>query len=81
MKIIIYPNPAQDFVNISIVEPTLEPDIIIIIDFSGRIVFKDLLEPGIKNIQIQNNLNTGVYILELRSGSLTLDAQKLMINW
>jgi alpha-galactosidase len=27
-----------------------------------------------------DNLNIGVYIVELRSGSLTLDAQKLMIN-
>jgi hypothetical protein len=80
MKIIIYPNPAQDVINISVEEPTLEPDIIRIIDHSGRIVFKDSLEPGIKNIQISNNLNTGVYIVELRSGSLTLDAQKLMIN-
>jgi uncharacterized repeat protein (TIGR02059 family) len=80
MKIIIYPNPAQDFFNISIEEPTLEPDLIRIIDYSGKIVFKDSLKPGIKNIQIQNNLNTGLYIVELRSGSLTLDAQKLMIN-
>jgi hypothetical protein len=78
-NVIIYPNPAQDFFNISIEEPTLEPDMIRIIDFSGRIVFGDSLEPGIRNVQIPTNLKTGVYIVELRSGSLTLDAQKLMI--
>ncbi|HEY5535409.1 MAG TPA: T9SS type A sorting domain-containing protein [Ignavibacteria bacterium] len=80
IKINIYPNPAQDFFNISIEDPILAPVIIRLIDFSGRIVFEDSFEPGIDNIQIPNNLVPGVYIVKLRSGSLTLDAQKLIIN-
>jgi len=79
-NIVIYPNPAQDFFNISIEETTLEPVIIRLIDFSGRIVFEDSFESGIKNIQIPNKFVPGVYIVELRSGSVTLDAQKLIIN-
>jgi uncharacterized repeat protein (TIGR02059 family) len=79
-NIIIYPNPAQDYFNISIEGPNLEPDKIRIIDFSGNIVFEDLLVPGIKNIQVPNNFSTGVYVVELRSGNLILDAQKLIIN-
>ncbi|MBE9510954.1 MAG: discoidin domain-containing protein, partial [Bacteroidetes bacterium] len=79
-NIIIYPNPAQKFFNISIEELTLEPNVIRLIDLFGKIVFEDSLEPGIKNIQIPNYLNTGIYIVELRSGSSILDAQKLMIN-
>jgi len=80
IKINIYPNPAQDFFNISIEDPTLEPVIIRIIDFSGRIVFEDSFEPGIDNIQIPNKFVPGVYIVKLRSGNVTLDAQKLIIN-
>jgi hypothetical protein len=80
INIVIYPNPAQDFFSISIEEPKLVPDKIRIIDFSGRLVFEDSLEPGFKNIQIPKYLNTGIYIVELRSGILILDAQKLIIN-
>src|SRR5450759_193666 len=79
-NIVIYPNPAQDFFNISIEDPILAPVIIRLIDFSGRIVFEDSFESGIKNIQIPNKFVPGVYIVELRSGSVTLDAQKLIIN-
>ncbi len=79
-NIIIYPNPAQDFFNISIEEPTLEPDVIRLIDLFGKIVFEDSLEPGIKNVQIPAYVKTGIYVVELRSGKLTLDAQKLIIN-
>ena len=79
-KIIIYPNPAQDFFNISVEEPTVEPDIIQIIDFSGRIIFEDSFEQEIKNVQIPANLSSGIYIVELKSGTITLYSQKLIVN-
>jgi hypothetical protein len=78
-KIIIYPNPAQNFFNISIEEPTMEPNSISIIDLSGKIVFEEPFNPGIKNVQIPDNLTSGIYIVELKSGTITLDAQKLVI--
>jgi hypothetical protein len=79
-SVIIYPNPAVDFFNISIEEPELDPDIIRLIDFSGKIVFEDSLDQGIKNVQIPKNLKTGIYIVELKLGVLTLYAQKLVLN-
>ena len=78
-KIIIYPNPAQDFFNISIKDPNLEPDIIRIIDLYGTIVFTVPIE-CVKNVQIPINLTTGNYIVTLESGSLVLYTQKLIIN-
>jgi len=76
---IIYPNPAKNFFNISVEEPGMEPDKVRIIDFSGKIVFEDSFKQGIKNIQIPYNLNSGVYFVEVRSGTITLYAQKLII--
>jgi hypothetical protein len=79
-NVVIYPNPAQDFFKISIKEPTMRPDKVRLIDSSGRIVFEGLLESEIINVQIPAFIKSGVYIVELRSGTLILDAQKLVIN-
>ncbi|MGD0754928.1 MAG: T9SS type A sorting domain-containing protein [Bacteroidales bacterium] len=81
MKIIIYPNPAKDFFNISIDAPNLQPVRVRLIDYSGKIVFEDsIFSPGLNNIQIPGNLSSGVYSVELRSGTTKLDDQKLIIN-
>jgi hypothetical protein len=79
-NVIIYPNPAWDFFNILIEEPLIIPNSIRIIDASGKIVLDDLFNPGVKKVQIPGSLYSGVYIVELRSGTITLDAQKLIIN-
>ena len=79
-KIFIYPNPAYDLFNISIEEPSIKPDSVRLIDFSGKIVFEDSIESSIKNIQIPNYVSSGIYIVELRSGLITLYAQKLLVN-
>jgi parallel beta-helix repeat protein len=79
-NVVIYPNPAQDYFKILIKEPTMQPDKVMLIDSSGRIVFEDLLESEIINVQIPTLIKSGIYIVELRSGTLILDAQKLVIN-
>jgi uncharacterized repeat protein (TIGR02059 family) len=79
-KITIYPNPAQSFFNISLEEPDIEPDTFRIIDSSGRIVFEDSFSKGIKNVQIPNDLSSGIYLIEIGSGTTILDVQKLIIN-
>lgn len=78
-KIIIYPNPAKDNVNILIEDPTLDVQIIKIIDLSGKIVFTDTIEQGIKYVQIPLILKTGNYIVTLETGSLKMYAQKLIV--
>ena len=80
MKTIIYPNPANNYFTVSIEEPTMEPDLILIINASGKVVFEEPFNTFIKKIQIPDNLNSGIYIVELRSGSIILDTRKLIIN-
>jgi hypothetical protein len=82
-KIKIYPNPAYDFINISIKDSTLSPLmplIIKIIDLSGKIILIKSLEQGIKNVQIPKYLGTKVYIITMESGDLIRQSQKLIIN-
>jgi len=76
----IYPNPAHDFFNISIEDSTLTPQIIKVIDLSGKIVFTDSIEQSFKNVPIPENLKTSLYIITLESGNNILYAQKLIIN-
>jgi uncharacterized repeat protein (TIGR02059 family) len=81
IKLIIYPNPAKDFFYVSIAEPSMQPIKVRIIDSSGKIVFEvSMLSPGVKNIQIPDNLYSGIYVVEAISGSIKLDAQKLIIR-
>ncbi len=79
-KVILYPNPASDFLNISIEESTLQPDLIRIIDFSGKIVCEKAIKPAIKNVQFPLSLKSGVYYVDLSQGHLTLFAQKLIVK-
>jgi uncharacterized repeat protein (TIGR02059 family) len=79
-KVIVYPNPASNFLNISIEEPTLQPDLIRIIDFSGKIVYEKAINPAIKNVQVPLSLKSGVYSVDLSHNHLTLFAQKLIVK-
>jgi hypothetical protein len=58
----------------------MEPDKVRIIDFPGKIILENKLNPGIKNVQIPINLKSGVYIVDLGTGNLILFSQKLIIN-
>jgi Secretion system C-terminal sorting domain/Putative flagellar system-associated repeat/F5/8 type C domain/Right handed beta helix region len=78
-EITIYPNPANDFINISIEEPEIDPGMIRIIDLSGKIVSEVVLKPDVKNIKIPINLKSGLYVVKLLVGSLTLFSQRLIV--
>jgi hypothetical protein len=78
-NISIYPNPASDFLNISIEEPTMDRDKILITDLSGKIVFEDVLNPDTKYAKIPISLKSGVYLLKLVVGNLNLFSQKLIV--
>jgi hypothetical protein len=78
--VIIYPNPARNFFNISIEEPTIVPNSLRIIDVSGRTVFEETFAQGKNKVQIPDSLYSGLYIVELRSGMVILDIERLIIN-
>ena len=75
----LYPNPAHNLVNIRIDDSTLKPDFIRIINLAGKIVFKDKVNPDIKELQVQLDLIQGAYIVQMGSGDLTLFTQKLVV--
>ena len=79
-NVVIYPNPAQDYFNISIEESTLVPNLVLLIDYSGRVVFESPLESSLQIITIPDHISSGNYIVELRSGKLILDTQIIIIN-
>ena len=76
----IYPNPASDYINISIGESTRLPDKIRIIDYSGKNVFEKPIDPKIKNLQIPISIKSGLYIVNLYIGFVNIYSQKLIIK-
>ncbi len=78
-KLSIYPNPAKSYINVLIDKTLLDHNYVRIIDFSGKIVFEDTFVKGINNVQLPSNINSGVYLVEFRSGNAILGTQKLII--
>jgi hypothetical protein len=79
-KIVIYPNPVHDYINISIEEATFNFDRVRIIDLSGKVVFEKVVNPLIKSLQFPVNLNSGIYLIDLGLNNLVLFTQELIVN-
>jgi hypothetical protein len=78
--VIIFPNPAHEYFNIRIVEQKLVPDIIRIINLTGKVVLQYIVNPDMREIQIPINLIEGIYILQMGSGNTTFFTQKLIVD-
>ena len=76
----VFPNPAFRSVNIKLDEPSLTPDYIRILNFSGSIVYQKEIDPDTRLFQIQFNLKPGIYTIQLVSDNITLYAQRLIIR-
>ena len=74
-EIVIYPNPGQHQIHISLENTDLAP--YFIQDASGRTVQEGLLNSGINNIEI-SALPTGIYFI--KTGSVKAKAYKLIKN-
>jgi len=74
----VYPNPAREFVNISILETSLEPQILRIIDLSGKLCIESRLNAGTNN-KVLINIKSGIYIVQVLSGSVLKFVQKLIV--
>lgn len=79
-NISIYPNPVSDFINILILEPPSEMQVLRIFDFSGALRYQTQLEAGVNNIKISINLKPGVYIAEVILGSLLMFTQTMIVG-
>lgn len=78
-NIVIYPNPATDILNISIVDPTLTPDKLKIMDIYGKLVFENVLNPETKNLKVPINLSAGIYVVSFNDNNSIVFSQKLLI--
>ncbi|MGC1392167.1 MAG: SwmB domain-containing protein, partial [Bacteroidales bacterium] len=87
VKMNVYPNPANDIVNISLKYPTASStdgsivvsNVVRIFDSSGRLVLEKPMDPGTSKLQIPINLQSGIYIIQMTSGWLTVAANKLIV--
>ena len=74
----IYPNPARNFITVSISEDSSEPQSIRIYNLLGELCLEKTLDRDAIN-QVQINFKPGLYIVQLRKGSSIVDVQKLNV--
>ncbi len=63
----IYPNPANDYLKIEILEPALNYQII---DLTGKILLEGTISDNLSYIEIEG-LQKGLYLLQLKSANFT----------
>jgi len=76
----IYPNPAYETVNILIDEETFNPDFIKIITLTGKTVYDNKIDPGIRQFQVPVSFRTGIYIIMMGKEEMTMFTQKLIVS-
>jgi hypothetical protein len=87
IKITLFPNPVHHILNIlceytssySAQDAGVTPNKIRVYELSGKMILERKLEPGVAEQQIPINLRSGVYVVLLVSGGLTLSSQKLIV--
>jgi translation elongation factor EF-1alpha len=62
----IYPNPAQDFINIEVENISTSDFNILIINNLGQVVQQDRLTQNVQQIPV-NHLPKGIYTLQIRN--------------
>jgi hypothetical protein len=77
--IILYPNPTHGYLVVSREGSVLEALNLNIISMSGKIMYKDFIERGVKNKQFPINLYSGIYLVKIFSGNSTTASQKLIV--
>lgn len=76
----IYPNPANDYITISLDDSSPAADFVRFIEISGKVIYELKVDPEIRKFTIPINLKNGVYVLQWGSGNLTVFAQKLVVS-
>ena len=59
-------------------DPAMSPQIIRIVDLSGKLYIEKLLVTGITNIRIPISLETGIYNVIILSGGVQMASQKIV---
>ncbi|MBN1186535.1 MAG: right-handed parallel beta-helix repeat-containing protein [Bacteroidales bacterium] len=79
-NISIYPNPATDFINVLVLEPPSETQLLRIFDYSGVLRFTASIEPAVNNLQIPLNLHPGAYVAQVLLGKIIVYAKQLIVQ-
>ena len=87
IQIRIYPNPAQQIFNIAIEYPSslaaqetaITSPKIRIFNTAGTLVYEQVLDPGSISAEIPISFNTGIYLVQLLSGNVTVATNKLIV--
>jgi Secretion system C-terminal sorting domain len=78
--VMIFPNPALDHINISIVDPTIELDFIRIINISGKVVFQGKVDQEVREFPIWINLMPGIYFVQMGLNNQPYISEKLVVT-
>jgi len=83
----INPNPVHNILNVlfmyastfSVQDPAASPQILRILDISGKIFMEKLLVTGVSNIKFPINLKSGIYNVLILCGGLDISSQKIIV--
>jgi Secretion system C-terminal sorting domain len=78
--VMIFPNPALDHINISIVDPTIVLDFIRIINISGKVVFQGKVDQEVREFPIWINLMPGIYFVQMGLNNQPYISEKLVVT-
>lgn len=79
-KVTISPNPAHDYIDISINGLSQTIDFIRIVNFSGKIVLEYKFSQAFILLHLPINLTAGIYIIQVGLGKVVLSTQKLVVR-
>lgn len=70
----VFPNPAKDFVNVEVSEPSQ----VRILDITGKVLVEKTVEAGKTPIQL--NLKSGLYMLQVAGKNKSVNTSKLIVE-
>jgi Secretion system C-terminal sorting domain len=77
----IYPNPSQGNFNIKFPTTSRGINTVKVLDAFGKLMLQHNVISGTKNININNNLSNGIYLLQITNSTTgKTETQKLIIN-
>jgi hypothetical protein len=76
---ILYPNPSHNDLTIMREGSSIIAQTFRIVDMAGKIVFKGVLEEAAVSKSYSLFLSGGIYLLQVFSGGMTVEVQKLII--
>jgi hypothetical protein len=78
-QITLYPNPANQLINVLILEPSTESQSLKIYNSSGKLCLEENLDAGMNYFQFSITLKPGIYVAKILQSGLITHTQKLIV--